>query len=127
MRQHVMPGQTVLTIEKQKLIDALKQHREQHKKDYEKAVRVYFRDLQKMVDAFDKDIAARKFRDDQYTQHHQQPMDNTAEYDKHIGFLEMAAETELELTIEQYDCYINDEWDWISHTKILNATYSSRF
>ena len=54
------------------------------------------------------------------------PQDNTEEYDRVIGMLQMATENEVELTIEDYARYVEDKWDWKRSWALHNSIYTTK-
>lgn len=54
-----------------------------------------------------------------------QPVNQTRSYDRVIGMLEMALAEEVELSEEDYQQYVMDEWSWREVFLTSNASYSS--
>lgn len=50
------------------------------------------------------------------------PIDRSAQYDKMIGFFEASVEPILKLTKQQYDCIVNDQWDWRQDAARISAS-----
>jgi hypothetical protein len=112
-----------VTIQTTKLLEALKANKEQHVKDFAAAKESYFKQLKKIISTYNKDIKEGNLRKDSYKHKLHQPIDMSAEYDKYIGMLELAEETEHTISTEQYDEYINDSWGWVSTSKTVNSMY----
>lgn len=53
------------------------------------------------------------------------PEDHTADYDKMLGLLNISDDAQVDLTIAEYDCYVNDNWHWAQHANRKNAAYAS--
>lgn len=121
------PEEIALTVKKSDLLSALIGHKEAHKSDYTKAVTVYWRDMKKEMTKRLQDAEDNKYRKDNFSISMVVPEDKTDMYDKYIGFLEMAKEEEMTISLDQYDAYVNDEWDWVRSAKFSNSTYSSRY
>ncbi len=51
------------------------------------------------------------------------PVDRLADYDKYIGMLRIAQNEMLEITTHQFDCFVNDTWDWAVSAKMINSSY----
>lgn len=115
-----------LTVKKKELLDHLWKNREAHLEDYETALIVYHKDLREKLMELAEDAAKNLLRKDNYLIGFLPPVLNLKDYDRHIGFLEMAEENEITITIEEYDRYINDNWEWIANVKMQNSFYSSR-
>ena len=54
------------------------------------------------------------------------PEDHTNDYDKLIGLLKLSVEGEVELTLSEYSCYVEDNWSWSRAANIKNANYTAR-
>lgn len=50
------------------------------------------------------------------------PKNYAKEYRKVISMLEVTTQEELELTVSEFDCYMNDNWDW-KDSFTLNKTF----
>lgn len=112
-----------ITVKKGKLIGFLKTNRQKHAEDYEEAVGAYFRKLKETLATFQAQAGANKFRKDNYHLTLVRPEDRTEDYDRIIGMLEMAEGEDIEIDTEQYDCIVNDQWDWARRAYLSNATY----
>lgn len=53
------------------------------------------------------------------------PEDHTAEYDKLIGLLDLSLEDKVDLTLGEYDAYVNDNWAWSRIANTKNSAYAS--
>lgn len=54
-----------------------------------------------------------------------QPADQTKDYDRAIGMLEMDTGDHTELTEQDYRHYILDDWDWKMDFLVNNSLYSA--
>jgi hypothetical protein len=54
---------------------------------------------------------------------HPMPVNQTKEYDKAIGMLEMSIEDVIELEEHDYKNYVLDEWSWSAQTTASNSRY----
>ena len=54
-----------------------------------------------------------------------QAVNQTRSYDRIIGMLEMALAEEVELSEEDYQQYVMDDWSWKEEFLTSNARYSS--
>ena len=52
------------------------------------------------------------------------PGDNLEEYDTAISMLEFTTDKQIELTQDQYHCYVEDEWEWQKNFLETAANYS---
>ncbi len=53
-----------------------------------------------------------------------QPMDQTKDYDRAIGMLEMSVDDVVELGEMDFRCYVLDEWQWKDQFRSSNVGYS---
>ena len=52
-----------------------------------------------------------------------EPMNQTSDYKRAIGMLEMSVEDVIELTQDEYSCYVLDEWRWSGQFAITSSRY----
>lgn len=108
------------------LITALQKNKSKHLEDYQKAVVVYFEDLEKRIKSLlekaqEKDI---KY---QYYLSLPIPINNEKLYDKYIGMFAMAINETIEISSVDYGCIVDDNWDWSVSASTINALYSSKY
>lgn len=114
-----------VTIPVVKIIEHLKLNKEQHIKDFTSAKKIY---LEKVIEHLETSMIKAKdgkLVKGEYKHNMHQPVDKSAEYDKYIGMFEMATETEMTITVGDYDNFVNDEWHWVSQSKTINAMYNT--
>ena len=56
---------------------------------------------------------------------HDEPEDHLKEYDRIIKMLEMSSETVIELSGQEFDWYVMDNWHWKDQWIHSNALYSN--
>lgn len=112
------------------LIRKLKEHLDDHIIDYAKAMKVYEKDFREKLD---KLADAAKSGDmikvtDAYTKIRGivEPIDASKVYKQYIDLLGASSDDTIELTIQDANAIINDEWDWAVKAKTTNSFYSSR-
>ena len=112
-----------IKVKKQDLLKTLKLNKEKHRAIFEEALDGY---QKKAIELLEKNLniarAGRKFK--LYIQL-TQPVDQTADYDRVIGMLEMTLEKVIALEEEDYRAYVLDEWHWKNNFLTANSTYSS--
>lgn len=54
----------------------------------------------------------------------EQPVNQTHEYKRAIGMLEMSVDEDISLTTEEYENYVLDRWRWKADFLVKNAQYS---
>jgi hypothetical protein len=53
-----------------------------------------------------------------------EPMDQTRDYDRAITMLDMTTADDIELTPEQFQCYVMDDWSWKHQFSASNSNYT---
>jgi len=113
-----------INVDKNELIKILKENKTKHEELYNEAILGYHAEVrEKLEDALRKASCGEKYitnLDMSVPQH------NIKDYDRIIGMLELATETEIELNSGEYDQYVNDEWHWAGMTNSINNMYASK-
>jgi len=113
-----------IVVEKQRLIEIMKQNRENHAKIVEEA-QAGFR--ARVISRLDEMLAmAKQGRKIDINVGLQMPVDMTGEYDTVIGMLELDINETVELDQYQYKNWVQDDWDWSRQALASNAFYSKR-
>lgn len=111
-----------IRVSKLKLLDTLKKNREEHRAIFLEACDGY---RKKAIECLDAELTKAKAG-----KHFEiyfslvQPVDQTKDYDRVIGMLEMDTEDFILLEEQDYRCYILDEWGWTSVFLSSNSSYS---
>ena len=80
----------------------------------------------KVIERLDAHIAEAKGGGKIFTTIHlREPVDQTEDYERVIGMLEMAEETLVELSEGDYARYVLDTWDWSGNFYTTNSAYTS--
>lgn len=110
---------TVMTSD---LIENLKSNYSQHIDEYEEAIdgwkKKQIEDAMKVIAAVEQD-----FLDEASFPHNVKPESHGRDYERAIGMLEMHTDKTIELSEDEYRRYIEDDWDWSHHFKVVGATY----
>jgi hypothetical protein len=110
-------------VDKAKLLAILKGNREKHKAVFDEAMVGYKQQVTKLLKEHLMRVQAGK-----NVRVHivlTQPVNQTKSYDRVIGMLEMALANEVELSEEDYQQYVMDDWSWKEEFLTSNARYSS--
>lgn len=126
MRHHAA-NTLVMKFEVKALIEALKKNRKGHDALFQKALagwkKAVAKASQAVLDAKDSpDEILKRLRD--LNSHGRCPMDQTKEYDTAISMLDMTTDEQIELTQHQYQCYVEDDWDWKDEWMGSNSAYT---
>ena len=112
-----------IKVKKQKLLEILKENLSRHKKIFLDAMKGY---RKKVIELLDAHIAEAKGGGKIFTTIHlREPVDQTEDYERVIGMLEMAEETLIELSEGDYARYVLDTWDWSGNFYTTNSAYTS--
>lgn len=114
-------GDITITVNKDTLLTALKENREQHHEQYEKAWDGYCVIARETLEAM-LDTIKQKKPIGQYIKH-APPEDHTADYDDVIDMLEWSLGDEVELTQTQFIQYVKDDWGWKDQWTTSNTSY----
>ena len=109
-------------INKTELLELMKKNLETHKSDYVESVDGYYEELLKELKAKVKLAKAREEVD--LFIHLVKPENHSLEYEKVIRMLEMTSEGNIELTSQEFDKYVMDNWGWSESFKTTNVMYS---
>ena len=122
MRQMRQNGSRQIKVNKQKLIDKIKENRKKHIEEYDKAVIAYKKEALKQLDklrikAVKGDLVLRL---DLVT-----PVNISEDYSKIIEMFEWEVEDVVELEQNEFVQYVQDETDFALSAKLSNTAYFS--
>lgn len=109
-------------IKKAKLLAELKKNRTQHRKIFEEAQKGFRAEVIKQLDERLAEARAGKKIDIHIRL--QEPVDQTADYDRAIRMLEMSEDATILLSEADFACYVLDDWAWKRNFLISNSAYS---
>lgn len=103
------------------LLEILRKNRAEHRAIFEKALEGFRKEVIRQLERSLEDAkAGRRYR---LRIDLIQPMDQTKEYDRAIGMLEMATDETIDLSEIDYACYVQDEWSWKNQFTASNSRY----
>lgn len=113
-------------MNKQQLIQALTQNRDSHKAIFEDARRTWNEDLTAAARALaeapdDED----RYRDFTATRN-AKPVSYEDEYNDALRQLDFELRDTLELTIEEFNCFVSNRWEW-RRSALSNKYFSGSF
>jgi len=112
--------QTV-TVDRNDLLKRIKENREQHRSVFEAALKGY---RTKVISELDKSLAdAKAGRNFRTFIALAEPVDQTKDYDRIIGMLEMSVDQTIDLTEDQFSQYVLDDWSWKRNFTEINTSY----
>lgn len=115
----------VVRIKKEDLLKVLKDNREKHAADYDKATAGFRKLLEKELNDKLKAVIGGKQVKLKFKSI--KPVSHLNEYDDVIGMIELSTDAEFEINSQQYKQYIKNEWEWermwfASNVNNLSAT-----
>ena len=110
-------------IQKKRLLEKLKQNRDEHKEIYETALEGW---KEEVIKGLEDALVKAKKGEEYITQLDlTKPVHHLKEYDEIIDRVEWHEKDLIELDIQEFNCFVRDKWDW-SHWFLKQATsYSS--
>lgn len=112
-----------MTFKVADLIKILKQNLKDHKKIVKEAKAGYKKALIKELQ--EKLALAKKGELTDLRIHATRIGDNSRDYERTIQMLEMTVDEELDLTGDQFECYVMDRWHWQEQFLDVGSTYSN--
>ncbi len=121
---HEQAGLKIIKVKTNELLTKVIDNRDAHKAEYEEALQGFMIDcrvrLKKELASLNKGLLPDKHL------YFEAPENHTDDYDTVIDMLEMSVDEELEITVEQFQRYARDKWDWTDNFKQLSAVYNAR-
>lgn len=130
-----------IRVNRLELLDKIKENRDAHDTEYETSVVIYKDAVLKWLEDVEAEAAehvllitnlephevlANDTLDMQFYCPATTPFNKLKDYDRVIGMLEMCVDDTIELTVQEYNNYILDEWTWKSQFisgSLTNSTY----
>lgn len=110
-------------ILKTKLQKIIKTNRDNHSSVYEKAFEGYRLECIKILEANLTNLKNGKKVVVAF--YEQAPQDHTKDYDVVLKMLDLSEDSVIELTQQEFQQYVNDEWTWKQHWATSNSKYMS--
>lgn len=113
-----------VTIDKNMLLEKVKNNRKEHVSSYEDAIEGY---RKKVSEKLTHMLAlANKNKDVDFAElyHLAKPESHAKEYDRVINMISMHTQTEVELTNRDFGRYVEDDWEWKAQFMATNSIYN---
>lgn len=112
-----------IQVKKDVLIEKLKENRAKHRAIFEEAVTGYREQAITLLDQqLDRAKSGKKFNMF-FTLI--EPVDQTKDYDRAIGMLELSLDGTVSLSESDFRCFVLDEWGWKHQFLHSNSSYSA--
>lgn len=112
-----------VTVSTSELLAKLRENRDRHGKMYKEAVEGFLKEAKTKLESKLELVGRGVIRDISVSLH--PPTDYTSQYETTIGMLEMHQEDTIELDYDEYRCFVEDEWDWLSGWLTSNSRWSN--
>lgn len=113
----------IITVNKVKLIDKIKENLVAHQAEFKEAVESFRLQAKEELQKAAGLIAEGVLR---LNVHLEPPQDKTEEYERLIRMYEWELAESIELTIAEYNTVIEDRSDFAMRAKIINQSYTTR-
>jgi hypothetical protein len=117
-------GMSIVTVNKEQLLEILRKNRDAHTQEYSE-IRKAFEEA--FVKAAAKLLKSAKAGD--YTKSSISlscPNSHEKDYSRIIRMLEMSVATEVQVSEDQFQQYVEDDWDWKHSFELSKSTYLGR-
>jgi len=106
----IMNNNKVFSFPKDKLIEEITKNRDNHRAAFEAALGAYRDEVIKVL----KEQLDQAERGERIPRGHGLtcPQDMTREYNQILAILDMTTDDEIELTQQEFACYVLDQWHW---------------
>lgn len=111
-----------IKVKKEELLNVLRENRTKHRQIFEEAIEGYRKTVIAEFERRLDDAKAGRKIDIRFTL--PQPVDQTKDYDRAIGMLEMTIDDVIHLEEIEYRQYVMDDWSWKQSFLTSNSTYS---
>jgi hypothetical protein len=113
-----------VTVKKSELLQKVLTNRDGHRAQFEKAWQGYRDECVKLlIDNLDA-LKADKMHVVRFFE--QPPDDHTSDYNRVIAMLGMSVDENIELTQQEFQNYVQDDWDWKERWAASNMKYTNR-
>lgn len=111
-------------IKTQELLEVLRKNRETHQADFDKAIVGYREAVVKEIKTALR--RAEEGKDVNTLVSAVKPSNYVKSYDTVIRMLEMSSEDTVELTMQEFNQYVQDEWHWKQEFAATSMLYNKR-
>ena len=112
-----------MRFEKKKVLEKLRENREEHKKIFEESVEGYIQEAGEWLEKRFDEIRDGKTPNMQWLA--SPPESHEDAYNTIINMLEETVEDYIELNGDEFRSYMRDEWDWQARFLASNSVYSA--
>lgn len=112
-----------INVDKEELLAIIKKNRDNHRAVYEEAFEGYRKECIRILEENLKLL--RSGKKVAVVFYEQAPQDHTNDYNLVIRMLEMDVSKQVELDVQQFTNYVDDNWNWKQQFVTSNAKYAA--
>jgi len=112
-----------IKVSKEELLNKVRSNREEHVKDYQEALVAY---KEKAIKAIEQLLADAKNGNIGHHVDVVKPREFIKDYDRAIEMIRMSVDTVLELSFQDFDQWVMNNWTWQESFKNSTGLYKSR-
>ncbi len=118
-------GNIKVQIEQNKLLNILRSCLQAHEKAHQEAVKGWEREVTNACRQIIVTVEEGQLKDlDPVFKHHQRPKSHVKEYELVLAMLEHHVGDTIELDQQDFDRYVQDNWEWKEQWSASNSRYS---
>lgn len=111
-----------ITISKAKLIELVATNRAKHETEYKAA---FIKFCEQAIPELKKRLDCATYGSQfDLTFKLAAPIDNRKDYDRVLSMLSLAEDEDFRLSEEDYRAYVEDDWGWRHHSRMVNTSYT---
>lgn len=109
-------------LKRDDLLEALRVNRDAHQAIFDEAVEGYEKEAVAKLQRYIRDIKKGGRKDISFMM--PAPVNQVKDYDRVIKMVEMSIPDEIELTQQEFQMYVMDDWSWKNNFITTNSAYS---
>ncbi len=118
------PNELTVKVNRDELLAKITANREHHRAIFEKALKAYRAMVLELLEARIARIRLGKEIDLYFNL--PVPEDHTEDYDSVIDMLGMHQDSEIEISADDYSCFVRDDWNWKRAWADSTLSYTTR-
>jgi hypothetical protein len=111
-------------LNKEKLIEVITKNRAGHRSAFDQAFDGYRKECISVLEENIRNLKEKKAHIVRFNEY--APEDHTEDYDTVLEMLAMSVDPVVELTHQEFENYVRDNWDWKERWAASNLKYSNK-
>jgi hypothetical protein len=119
-----------ITVEKSRLVETLKSNLETHRREYGEAVEGFYDAQNKAIRKLNEETANGRGNVKKIHAAYiefknlDKPQNHAADYERAIGLMDWEVDEKIQLSVNDWECYVQDNWNWKRSFKMSHESYS---